>query len=390
VKHILGGVNYALINLFYNSKAHFLNTDRAVKIPTDDLPRFKKSFFIALLSFISGWVVMLPIFLVAYAKQRKSIKLSQPLKIERYSLRACLPLFLPAAFDWIAVSLSLTGNKWTPAFVVVVVKSTRILNSTLLSKIFLKRSYKIYQYLAICMAVLGVAIVSIGNVLHKNDQKEPGHGAAELLMGMSFVLIAEFLRASKAVYEENLMKQKLLCPKFIAVVEGIICTVLSLITIILVHCCFNGPEHDQVKVLIKNDKSGSFENSLNTLEFIQNSRRVQFFTFHNAVTTGFISYFGLLVTKYLSAVHSAMWSEMRVLIVWSSELAIYHIVKHWNQGIPIKGDGEDWNSYSWISLIGFVFLISSGLVFNKVIRIPGLAKYYTDQVKVVVNDPVTA
>jgi len=52
---------------------------------------------------------------------------------------------------------------------------------------------------------------------------------------------------------------------------------------------------------------------------------------------------------------------MRVLVVWVTELCV---------GFLLEGEGTTWGPYSFLTLIGFGFIILCGLVFKKTITFP--------------------
>lgn len=353
VKHIIGGINYALVNVLYDTEMDW-------KATNGKAPTFRKSIFVALISFISCWLVMVPFLYLAYRKYRASPE-SKALGYSNspYSFKKALLLILPSVFDYVAVTISLTGNKYILASLVVGIKALRIFLSTALSIKFLNRKYYAYHWVGIAMVVPGVILVGAANELNKT--KVGGSNLAWYMpyVGMTCVVVAEFLRAAKAVYEEKMLQHVHLCPKFIAVVEGVFCTILAVVGLFVFHV-LPGEEGASVGEITAPGE-GSMENIWNTIEWIQNSSRVQLWVVWLTLTTGFITFAGFLVIKYLSAVHNALWSELRVLIVWLTELCI---------GYAMPGEGTEWGNYSFLSLIGFGFIILCGLIFNKTCILP--------------------
>ena len=353
VKHIIGGINYAMVNVLYDTEMDW-------KEPNGKVPTFKKSIFVALISFISCWLVMAPFLYMSYRKYRASPEAKATgYANSPYSIKSAVLLILPSVFDYVAVTISLTGNKWILASLVVGIKALRIFLSTALSIKFLNRKYYAYHWLGIAMVVPGVICVGAANELNKT---KVGGGHLDWYwpyVGMTCVVVAEFLRAAKAVYEEKMLQHVHLCPKFVAVVEGVFCTILALIGLFVFHA-MPGEEGNTVGEKTAYGE-GSMENIWNTLEWIRNSPRVQLWVIWLTLTTGFITFAGFLVIKYLSAVHNALWSELRVLIVWLTELCI---------GFAMPGEGTKWGNYSFLSLIGFGFIILCGLIFNKTYILP--------------------
>ena len=351
VKHIIGGVNYALVNVIYDSEAYW------VKNPTDQSPpTFKRPAFQSSISFFSGFITLLP-FLIAQIIQTRRGKQSDR---QAYSWKAVSLLVLPSVFDYVAVTMSLTSNKWIVASMIVVIKGCRVLFSTVLSKTFLKYRYYGYHWVGIALVFPGVVLYSIGNIqgnkwLEDSASSRERKSVVFAAIGMVMAFLAESMRAAKAVYEEKMLKGLNMCPKFIAVVEGGLCTLLSVISIVGFHM-IPGTETDTVGIRSEN---GSMENFFWTMDFIRHSKRVQILVVYMIFTIGIITYFGFLVTKYLSAVQNAIWGEMRILIVYLTELVI----------ALCQGE-RFFTPWTALQVVGFGFLILSGVVFNKKVRLP--------------------
>jgi uncharacterized membrane protein len=373
VKHILGSINYCAVNVLYDSKANW----REVEV--DKVPSFRKSIFVAFLAFTSCWLVILPLLWVAYSNyQKKAIAGKLDPKESPYQWRKALLLVIPSVMDYVAVTLSLTGNKYILASLVVSIKALRIFLSTLLSAKFLKRTYYAYHWLGIFMVVPGIVCVGVSQQLNGTKKKLVKMEVFMPYVGMALVVTAEFLRAAKSIYEEKLLQTVRLCPRFVSVIEGAICSLLAFLGIIAFHIA-PGDECDVVGAVCP-PGSGSFENVWNTLEWLNNSTRVQIWVTWMVFTTGFITFAGFLVIKYLSAVHNALWSEVRVIIVWGCELCI---------GAALDGEGTKWMKYSWLTLIGFQFIILCGLIFNKTYILP-IPWLYSAELKKIEEDKASS
>ena len=378
VKHVLGGVNYALIKVFMDTKASWLLDEG---VAWGKLPKFGKALYSALQTFVSGWIVILPFFLYTYVGQRKALQQGLPLKHELYSWKNSLSLLIPASFDFIGVNLSMACNDiGLDASMQVAVKATKILFSALLSRVFLKTTIKPYHWVAIALVIPGVGLVGLADNVVQGT-KEDSISLLTTITGVGLALLAEFFKAGKNVYEEGLLKDRQMCPRFISVIEGASCTLLSLLCMVLTHFFWAGKEYDEV---VANGAVGSGfaskENMVNTWNWFTHSHRIQIWALYLFFTTGFISFFGLLVTKNLSAMHSAIFAEMRVVIVWVTELLIYLATS----GIVYADgnthpDGKKLHAYSWITVVGFALLILSGFVFNKKVRVPFMQHWYKEE-----------
>ncbi|KAJ2380521.1 hypothetical protein GGI05_006281, partial [Coemansia sp. RSA 2603] len=70
------------------------------------------------------------------------------------------------------------------------------------------------------------------------------------------------------------------------------------------------------------------------------------------LSIAFFNYFGLSVTRFLSATSRATIDTCRTLFIWMSSLAL------------------GWETFSWIQVIGFVVLVYGTFVYNRVIQLP--------------------
>jgi len=286
VNHIIGGVNYAAVNILYDSPMDW-------KSVSGKAPKFKKVIFVALLSFVSNWFVMSPFLYLSYRRYRSALNQAAEPHCSPFSPRAFILLLLPAIFQFVAVCISLTGSKYILASLVVGIKATRIFLSAGLSIKFLGKRYFAYQWLAMLLVVPGVVCIGAAAELNKSKQSDYSQDWYLPYLGMTCVFASEFLRSAKGVYEEKMLKQIQLSPIFVAVVEGLMCSLLAAAGLFIFHFA-PGHESDSVGEAVSPGQ-GSVENFWNTIEWIGNSHRVQFWVVWLLCTTGFITYAGFLV-----------------------------------------------------------------------------------------------
>jgi len=78
----------------------------------------------------------------------------------------------------------------------------------------------------------------------------------------------------------------------------------------------------------------------------------------------FFNFFGLTVTRKLSAVHRTLIDACRTIFVWAVQVILYY------SSDQLKGVGEQLTLISLIQLAGFVFLVFGTLIYNEVIKLP--------------------
>ena len=359
MKHILGGINSAIVNVVYDSPADWL-------VPVSE-EKFKKPIWQSELNFLSQFLVVLPLFMMQYNRLRREKREGIVSKVAEYDWRSVSLLILPSVLDLIAQSLSMTGNMWIMASLIVVMKGLRLLFATLIAKFVLKTKYELFHWFGVSLVFCGVVVYSLGSSLGKtwinrnSPERLTGSKKTEeswkMFLGMALVIMAELLRAFRSVYEEKLIKGNRMCPKFVAVVEGGLCTILGAMNLFIVHCI---PGSQGPDVGVELSTGGSFENFFNTIEWLKNSNRAFYLTMYLFFTNGFITYFGFVVTQHLSAVQNSLWSELRIPIVWLTEMIIETCIMN-------KPFFSPWTV---LHFIGFALIIIGGSVFNKKIIAP--------------------
>lgn len=66
----------------------------------------------------------------------------------------------------------------------------------------------------------------------------------------------------------------------------------------------------------------------------------------------------------MTVVHRTLIDSLRTILVWVIDIIIFYLSK--------GSFGESWNAYSYVQLIGFSLLVIGTIVYNGVIKIPGL------------------
>lgn len=87
----------------------------------------------------------------------------------------------------------------------------------------------------------------------------------------------------------------------------------------------------------------------------------------NIVSIAFFNYCGVSVTKKLSAAHRMVLDTGRTCFIWLISL----LVGLQSPGAPTA---QPWTRGSWVELIGFIICIIGIVLFNGIVRIPGV--YY--------------
>lgn len=109
----------------------------------------------------------------------------------------------------------------------------------------------------------------------------------------------------------------------------------------------------------------SYENSLDALVMIKNDAKLLIMSLLYICSISFYNFFGLAVTKSLTAVHRTLIDALRTIVVWLVDLFI-HYVFH-------EGFGEAWDKrYGIFQVDGFLFLLLGTALYNQLLIIPPL------------------
>ena len=112
------------------------------------------------------------------------------------------------------------------------------------------------------------------------------------------------------------------------------------------------------------------ENLSETIYMLSHSPPVQWLLLATILSSGICNIAGAFITKYLSSVHNAIVSELRVVLVWVPNIIRYFLDKKNAQAEDrsVKGEPLDW--FSILKVIGFATLITGAYVYNGNIKLP--------------------
>jgi len=96
---------------------------------------------------------------------------------------------------------------------------------------------------------------------------------------------------------------------------------------------------------------------LDALVQIKNSQVIQIFIVLYIVSAGLFKFFGVSITRVMTAVHRTIIDTFRIICIWGVELFIYYVIK-------LPNYGADWNNWYFLELGGLVFLIVGTILYN--------------------------
>ncbi|XP_078372206.1 solute carrier family 35 member F6-like isoform X2 [Oculina patagonica] len=267
----------------------------------------------------------------------------------------------PRMFQWIIAFptvCDLFGNTlggiallYVNASVWQMLGGSMIIFTGVLSKIFFKRKLWPIHWIGMTVSMLGLVLVGLSSVLRDNHQ---GATKGQVVLGIVLILAAQCFSATQMVVEEFFLKKRKFHPLQVVGVEGFFGIIFMSFLVLPVLYYIPGDQNHH-----------SYENSLDAILMIKNNSQLLGMSVLYICSVSFYSFFGLSVTKSLTAVHTTLIDALRTIVVWVVDLFV-HYVFH-------EGFGEAWDSkYGIFQVDGFLFLLLGNALYNELLIIPPL------------------
>ncbi|PVD32318.1 hypothetical protein C0Q70_07751 [Pomacea canaliculata] len=240
------------------------------------------------------------------------------------------------------------GLLYVDASVWQMLRGSIIIFAGILSKIFLKRKLYPVHWLGMLVTMGGLILVGCSSVF----QSTQSTSGSKTLLGILLILGSQLVSASQMIIEELFLKKKNFHPLQVVGMEGTFGLLLMTFVVLPVMYFIPG-----------DDPGGRYENSIDALYQLGNSPKLLIFCILYLISIAFYNYFGLAVTKSLTAVHRTLIDACRTILVWAVSLVIYY-------GFD-KEFGEDFDkTYGILQVDGFSFLVIGTMLYNQVMTLP--------------------
>jgi len=316
-----------------------------------EVKAFQKPWFAVWAMFV-GMAINLIAHIVNTSRQKQeSLPDDGAPKPQLSPVKTFLAVGIPAMFDLTTTGLSSIGLLYLPASIWQMLRGANIIFSASLSVLFLGRKMRGYNWLGIGTVVFGVSLVGFSNFLTARNTVDLSSGGT--LFGMGMTVLAQFFSGGQVVTEEKLLKG-LNVPRLQLVgYEGIWGAGMMMLLFIPMY-------------YISGKDAGSYENCLDSFTMIENGSRLQHAVILYTLSCACYNLCAVCVTGALSAVHRTMFMALRTLIVWVVDLSVFYMVD------PNIAWGESWSVYSYVELVGFLFLVTGQAVYAGVLQVPGM------------------
>ncbi|XP_058964706.2 solute carrier family 35 member F6 isoform X1 [Pocillopora verrucosa] len=255
----------------------------------------------------------------------------------------------PALCDLCGTTLATIGLLYVKASVWQMLRGSIIIFTGLLSKIFLKRKLWPIHWIGMIVTVVGLVLVGLSSVLRDKEASHPKAG-----LGIAFILMGQCVSATQYIVEERFLKEKNFHPLQVVGMEGFFgFTVMAAVVLPVLYFIPGSQPHH------------SYENSLDALLMIKNDTTLATLIVFYTLSIAFYNFFGLTLTKSLTAVHRTLIDACRTIVVWAVELFIHYALH--------EDFGETWDrKYSIFQVDGFLFLMLGTALYNELLIIPPL------------------
>ena len=276
-------------------------------------------------------------------------------------------LALPACCDITGTTLMNVGLLFVAASIYQMTRGALVLFVGLFSVLFLHRKLYLYQWSALVIVVSGVAIVGLAGAIAPNPQAQPeprslvntglvfARAAVEdvkitarstealwTIIGVLMIALAQIFTATQFVLEEWILEQYALEPLKVVGWEGLFGFVVTVIGMIILHLVVGRTEQG---------RNGYFD-AVEGWREIRDNRAIAVSSVLIMISIGGFNFFGLSVTRTVSATARSTIDTCRTLFIWIVSL------------------GLGWETFKWLQILGFALLVYGTFLFNDIVRPP--------------------
>eukprot|EP00929_Paragymnodinium_shiwhaense_P118851 TRINITY_DN90748_c0_g1_i1.p1 TRINITY_DN90748_c0_g1~~TRINITY_DN90748_c0_g1_i1.p1 ORF type:complete len:342 (-),score=98.26 TRINITY_DN90748_c0_g1_i1:79-1104(-) len=243
---------------------------------------------------------------------------------------------IPVSCDWAATTLVNAAYVMIPASTIQMCRGCIVVFTCFLSVTVLKRRQQLFQYFGVFLVAMGISIVSLEAVLEgRSSSSNLTHSTA--LVGIGLCLAGQIFQSSMLVIEERFLSSYTVPPLQMVGLEGFFGCLIGL-------------------VLLPALQVSGVEKSSEAMHMLATNGWVQFGCLASMCSIALFNWSGVTVTQQASAVARSTIDVSRTSIIWMVELALH------------------WNTFSWLQLSGFVVLVLGTMVYNGILKIPGLER----------------
>lgn len=276
-------------------------------------------------------------------------------------------LALPACCDITGTTLMNVGLLFVAASIYQMTRGALVLFVGLFSVIFLRRKLYIYHWSALVIVVLGVAIVGLAGAIGSRPSAPPQHNSLihaglhairavsseanvvahrpeslQTVLGVLMIAAAQIFTATQFVLEEWILENYALDPIKVVGWEGIFGFIVTVIGMIILNWTVGRTP---------TGRHGYFDVQGGWNEIVEH-KDIAITSVLIMISIGGFNFFGLSVTRSVSATARSTIDTSRTLFIWMISL------------------GLGWETFKWLQILGFALLVYGTFLFNDIVQPP--------------------
>ena len=257
---------------------------------------------------------------------------------------------IPAMLDMTGTGIMNAGLCLTYASVFQMLRSAVVVFTALLSVAILKRKLLPFHWFSILCVVAGVTVVGYVSVVNsKDDGSTKSQGT--VMIGNALVILAQIMVALQMVVEEKIINKYSASALKAVGFEGVFgFLALSVLFLPLFY----------IKI---GDGSGAtypIEDAVDAMYQVSNSAPIQASLAGYVLSIAFFNFFGVSVTRAMSASHRMVLDSLRTCAVLGVSIAL------------------GWETFHYGQLLGFFLLLLGTAMYNEILTFPSIFSYSSD------------
>ena len=278
-----------------------------------------------------------------------------------------LLLSLPACCDITGTTLMNVGLLFVAASIYQMTRGALVLFVGVFSVIFLRRRLFAYQWSALVIVVVGVGLVGLAGAIAPNPQAKPEpkstvdatmlmiraateqvkntmqtSEALQTIIGVLMIAGAQIFTATQFVLEEWILEKYAIEPLKVVGWEGVFGFLVTMIGMTVLHFTIGQTAQGQY---------GYFD-AVEAWREITHYKAIAVSSILIMISIGGFNFFGLSVTRTISATSRSTIDTCRTLFIWIVSLALH------------------WETFKWLQIVGFVLLVYGTFLFNDLVGHP--------------------
>ncbi|KAK3333249.1 hypothetical protein B0T19DRAFT_490891 [Cercophora scortea] len=260
-------------------------------------------------------------------------------------------LALPAICDICGTTLMNAGLLLVAASIYQMTRGALVLFVGLFSVLFLHRKLHLFQWLSLAGVVLGVALVGLAGAIQPDKKHvEPaattladvGADALRVIIGVVMIAGAQIFTATQFVLEEWILERSSIEPIRVVGWEGVFGFSFTLLGMVILHFAIGRTDAGRY---------GPFDMVEGWRQFWE-YKPVFLSSILIMISIGCFNFFGISVTRTVSATSRSTIDTCRTLFIWIVSL------------------GLGWETFKWLQVAGFALLVYFTFLFNGIVQPP--------------------